>query len=121
MLGQSVSMVLPQVVGYKLTGRLGKLTTSTDLVLTITKVCVFLLFKMFSLSGSLMNAFLFYFFLYFYCIIMSFIPLCYCPLCHIYYQYDTSCANFRNLFNLIFPNFFFKFAIILLKYMLERC
>jgi len=38
MLGQSVSMVLPQVVGYQLTGRLGKLTTSTDVVLTITKV-----------------------------------------------------------------------------------
>ena len=38
MLGQSVSMVLPQVVGYRLTGRLGKLTTSTDVVLTITKV-----------------------------------------------------------------------------------
>jgi len=38
MLGQSVSMVLPQVVGYRLTGKLGQLTTSTDLVLTITKV-----------------------------------------------------------------------------------
>ena len=38
MLGQSVSMVLPHVVGYRLTGRLGKLTTSTDVVLTITKV-----------------------------------------------------------------------------------
>ena len=38
MLGQSVSMVLPQVVGYRLTGRLGKLTTSTDIVLTITEV-----------------------------------------------------------------------------------
>jgi len=39
MLGQSVSMVLPQVVGYRLTGQLSKLTTSTDVVLTITKVC----------------------------------------------------------------------------------
>ena len=38
MLGQSVSMVLPQVVGYRLTGQLGKLTTSTDVVLTVTKV-----------------------------------------------------------------------------------
>jgi len=38
MLGQSVSMVLPQVVGYRLTGQLGKLTTSTDVVLTITEV-----------------------------------------------------------------------------------
>jgi aconitate hydratase len=37
MLGQSVSMVLPQVVGYKLTGQLSQLTTSTDVVLTITK------------------------------------------------------------------------------------
>ena len=38
MLGQSVSMVLPQVVGYRLTGQFAKLTTSTDVVLTITKV-----------------------------------------------------------------------------------
>ena len=38
MLGQSISMVLPQVVGYKITGELGPLTTSTDIVLTITKV-----------------------------------------------------------------------------------
>lgn len=38
MLGQAVSMVLPQVVGYRLTGQLGQLTTSTDVVLTITKV-----------------------------------------------------------------------------------
>ena len=40
MLGQSISMLLPQVVGYKLVGRLGPLTTSTDVVLTITKVSV---------------------------------------------------------------------------------
>lgn len=38
MLGQSISMVLPQVVGYKLVGKLPSLATSTDLVLTITKV-----------------------------------------------------------------------------------
>lgn len=38
MLGQPVSMVLPQVVGYKLIGTLPPLATSTDLVLTITKV-----------------------------------------------------------------------------------
>jgi len=38
MLGQSISMVLPQVVGYKIIGQLGQLTTSTDVVLTITKV-----------------------------------------------------------------------------------
>ncbi|KAK2167720.1 hypothetical protein LSH36_25g10021 [Paralvinella palmiformis] len=37
MLGQSISMVLPQVVGYKIIGQLGQLTTSTDVVLTITK------------------------------------------------------------------------------------
>ena len=40
MLGQSISMVLPLVVGYKISGQLGPLTTSTDVVLTITKVCV---------------------------------------------------------------------------------
>ena len=38
MLGQPISMVLPEVVGYKLTGKLGQLVTSTDVVLTITKV-----------------------------------------------------------------------------------
>ena len=38
MLGQSISMVLPEVVGYKITGQLGQLTTSTDVVLTVTKV-----------------------------------------------------------------------------------
>ena len=38
MLGQAISMVLPQVVGYKLTGELHPLVTSTDVVLTITKV-----------------------------------------------------------------------------------
>lgn len=37
MLGQSISMLLPEVIGYKLTGRLSSLATSTDLVLTITK------------------------------------------------------------------------------------
>lgn len=38
MLGQSISMLLPEVVGYKITGTLGPYVTSTDLVLTITKV-----------------------------------------------------------------------------------
>lgn len=38
MLGQAISMVLPKVVGYKLTGKIGALATSTDVVLTITKV-----------------------------------------------------------------------------------
>ncbi|XP_064644944.1 cytoplasmic aconitate hydratase-like isoform X2 [Lineus longissimus] len=37
MLGQSISMVLPKVVGYKITGILSSLVTSTDVVLTITK------------------------------------------------------------------------------------
>ncbi|XP_068627403.1 cytoplasmic aconitate hydratase-like [Battus philenor] len=37
MLGQSISMLLPKVVGYKLVGELNPLATSTDLVLTITK------------------------------------------------------------------------------------
>ncbi|XP_013378400.1 PREDICTED: cytoplasmic aconitate hydratase [Chinchilla lanigera] len=37
MLGQPISMVLPQVVGYMLTGKPQPLVTSTDIVLTITK------------------------------------------------------------------------------------
>lgn len=37
MLGQSISMLLPDVIGYKLIGKLNALATSTDLVLTITK------------------------------------------------------------------------------------
>ncbi|CAL1538233.1 unnamed protein product [Lymnaea stagnalis] len=37
MLGQAMSMVLPPVVGYKITGSLHPLVTSTDVVLTITK------------------------------------------------------------------------------------
>eukprot|EP01097_Dermamoeba_algensis_P003246 TRINITY_DN2295_c0_g1_i2.p1 TRINITY_DN2295_c0_g1~~TRINITY_DN2295_c0_g1_i2.p1 ORF type:complete len:683 (-),score=198.28 TRINITY_DN2295_c0_g1_i2:215-2263(-) len=37
MLGQAISMLLPEVVGYKLTGQLPPETTSTDLVLTITQ------------------------------------------------------------------------------------
>ncbi|GFT63990.1 cytoplasmic aconitate hydratase [Nephila pilipes] len=37
MLGQAISMVLPQVVGYKLVGKLNTMVTSTDVVLTITK------------------------------------------------------------------------------------
>jgi aconitate hydratase len=38
MLGQAISMLLPKVVGYKITGQLNQYATSTDLVLTITKV-----------------------------------------------------------------------------------
>jgi len=37
MLGQPISMVLPDVVGYKITGELHPLVTSTDVVLHITK------------------------------------------------------------------------------------
>src|SRR5437868_3789620 len=37
-LGQPVSMVIPQVVGVKLTGRLREGATATDLVLTITEM-----------------------------------------------------------------------------------
>ncbi|XP_068742733.1 cytoplasmic aconitate hydratase-like isoform X3 [Montipora capricornis] len=37
MLGQAISMVLPKVVGYKLTGQVKPYITSTDVVLTITK------------------------------------------------------------------------------------
>lgn len=37
MLGQAISMVVPEVVGYKLTGEISQFTTSTDVVLTITK------------------------------------------------------------------------------------
>lgn len=38
MLGQSISMVLPEVVGFKLTGKLSEVATATDLVLTVTKM-----------------------------------------------------------------------------------
>ncbi len=38
MLGQPVSMLIPQVVGFKLSGRLPEGTTATDLVLTIVEI-----------------------------------------------------------------------------------
>src|SRR5436305_6855159 len=38
MLGQPVSMLIPQVVGVKLTGKLREGATATDLVLTITEL-----------------------------------------------------------------------------------
>ena len=38
MLGQPVSMLIPRVVGFKLSGRLPEGTTATDLVLTITEM-----------------------------------------------------------------------------------
>ncbi len=38
MLGQPVSMLIPEVVGFKLQGRLNEGTTATDLVLTVTEI-----------------------------------------------------------------------------------
>src|ERR1051326_893708 len=38
MLGQPISMLLPDVVGFKLTGRLPEGATATDLVLTVTQM-----------------------------------------------------------------------------------
>ncbi|MBP9693640.1 MAG: aconitate hydratase AcnA [Alphaproteobacteria bacterium] len=38
MLGQPVSMVLPEVIGFELTGRLAEGVTATDLVLTVTEM-----------------------------------------------------------------------------------
>ena len=38
MLGQPISMLIPKVVGFKLTGELPATTTATDLVLTITEM-----------------------------------------------------------------------------------
>ncbi len=38
MLGQPVTMLIPQVVGFKLTGRLPEGATATDLVLTVTQM-----------------------------------------------------------------------------------
>src|SRR5688572_14156928 len=38
MLGQPSSMLIPQVVGFKLTGKLPEVTTATDLVLTVTQM-----------------------------------------------------------------------------------
>jgi aconitate hydratase len=38
MLGQPISMLVPEVLGFRLTGRLPEGTTATDLVLTITEI-----------------------------------------------------------------------------------
>src|SRR6185295_2772421 len=38
MLGEAVSMLVPQVVGFKLNGKLPEGATATDLVLTVTQV-----------------------------------------------------------------------------------
>ncbi|HEX2430676.1 MAG TPA: aconitate hydratase AcnA [Aestuariivirgaceae bacterium] len=38
MLGQPISMLIPEVIGFKLTGKLSEGTTATDLVLTVTQM-----------------------------------------------------------------------------------
>ncbi|MEX0860588.1 MAG: aconitase family protein, partial [Cucumibacter sp.] len=38
MLGQPISMLIPEVVGFKFTGKLPEGTTATDLVLTVTEM-----------------------------------------------------------------------------------
>src|ERR1700687_5850602 len=38
MLGQSFTMLIPEVIGFKLHGRLPEGTTATDLVLTVTQI-----------------------------------------------------------------------------------
>ena len=38
MLGQPISMLIPEVVGFKLTGKLKEGATATDLVLTVTQM-----------------------------------------------------------------------------------
>ncbi len=38
MLGQPISMLIPQVVGFKLTGKMAEGTTATDLVLTVVEM-----------------------------------------------------------------------------------
>ena len=38
MLGQNISMVLPEVVGFKLTGKINEGTTGTDTILYITNI-----------------------------------------------------------------------------------
>ncbi|HLF20977.1 MAG TPA: aconitate hydratase AcnA [Aestuariivirga sp.] len=38
MLGQPISMLIPEVIGFRLTGRLPEGTTATDLVLTVTQI-----------------------------------------------------------------------------------
>ena len=39
MLGQPVSMLIPEVIGFKLTGKLKEGVTATDLVLTVRRCC----------------------------------------------------------------------------------
>jgi aconitase A len=53
-LGAPISLVLPQVVGYRLTGEMNQYVTSTDVVLTITKVScfIFICYKDFKGKGT---------------------------------------------------------------------
>ncbi len=39
MLGQPASMLIPQVVGFKIKGKLKEGVTATDLVLRVTEMC----------------------------------------------------------------------------------
>lgn len=55
MLGQAISMVLPEVIGYRITGHLNQLTTSTDVVLTVTKVSLLYLQLLFDGSEIVLN------------------------------------------------------------------
>ena len=38
MLGQPISMLIPEVIGFKMTGKLPEGVTATDLVLTVTEM-----------------------------------------------------------------------------------
>jgi aconitate hydratase len=38
MLGQPISMLIPEIVGFRLTGKLREGVTATDLVLTVTQM-----------------------------------------------------------------------------------
>src|SRR5205814_1310765 len=38
MLGQPISMLIPEVIGFRMTGELAEGTTATDLVLTVTQM-----------------------------------------------------------------------------------
>ncbi len=55
MLGQPVSLTLPQVVGCKLVGSINPLTTSIDIVLGITKVNSALLYFLYFWTVFLMT------------------------------------------------------------------
>lgn len=56
MLGQPISMVLPEVVGYRLSGVPDRFITSTDIVLTVTGVTAALAPLLGPLGGALARA-----------------------------------------------------------------